>query len=302
MQRISTATKALDLFGAGKHGFKNGDLATGILPTDLDAAWFNGTQEELLSIIEGAGIAADAVVLTQVRQAIKRLAGGNVTSVNLAASPFALTADHAGLVLVDATAGNVVINLPAANVLAGLPYAFRRTDATANTVTVNRAGADTIDEGGASFTLTSKAVQAVRSNGASTWSTVTSVAASQAEINAGTDDAKFVTSKKVRAGFAASFGANGYIAFPTWLGGWIVQWGGTVTHVGSGSVGTTTMPLTWPTGCLSIILTDSSVASNNAVVWATDTTNLSNFTSYWNPSGASPNSTSRVARYIAVGK
>ena len=74
MQRISTITKVLDLFGAGKHGFRDGDLATGILPTDLDAAWFNGAQEELLAIIEGAGIAADAAVLTQVRQAIKRLA------------------------------------------------------------------------------------------------------------------------------------------------------------------------------------------------------------------------------------
>lgn len=235
-------------------------------------------------------------------KAIKRASGLNVTTVNAGASPFSLTADHAGLVLVDATAGNVVINLPAANVLAGLPYAFRRTDTSVNTVTVNRADADTIDEGEISFALTSKAIQQVRANGATTWSTVTSVAASQAEINAGTDDAKFVTSKKVRAGFAASFAASGYIAFPTWLGGFIIQWGTTVEHVSSGNVGTNAFPISFITAAYRVVLTDSSSTNNNAVVWAADAVGLGSFTSYWNPSGTAAVSTTRVAGFIAVGK
>lgn len=184
MDRINTASKAVDLFGVGKHGWKNRNVATGVEPTDFNAEWCNGVQEEELAIIEGAGIVPDAAVRTQVRQAIKRLFGGNVTTVNFAASPFQLTADHAGLVLVDAAAGNVVINLPAANVLVGLPYTFRRTDTTANTVTVNRAGADTIDEGGTSFALGSKAVQGVRSNGVAAWSTVTQRAAAAQKFTA----------------------------------------------------------------------------------------------------------------------
>ncbi|OZA53014.1 phage tail protein [Polaromonas sp. 17-63-33] len=155
MDRINTASKAVDLFGAGKHGWKNRNVATGVEPTDFNAEWCNGVQEEALAIIEGAGIVPDAAVRTQVRQAIKRLTGGNVTTVNFAASPFALTADHAGLVLVDAAAGNVVINLPAANVIAAkLEFSFVRSDATANTVTVNRAGADSFLGGATSFTLT----------------------------------------------------------------------------------------------------------------------------------------------------
>lgn len=70
MQRIATATKAVDLYGAGKHGFKDGNLALGISPTDLEAAWANGVQEELLNLIEAAGLVASGAVLSQATQAI----------------------------------------------------------------------------------------------------------------------------------------------------------------------------------------------------------------------------------------
>lgn len=71
MQRISTLTKTLNLFGLGKHGFKNGDLATGILPTDLDAAWCNGIQEEVVAVIEAAGIELSGASLAQLLLALR---------------------------------------------------------------------------------------------------------------------------------------------------------------------------------------------------------------------------------------
>ncbi|MCP2935921.1 hypothetical protein NK983_24860, partial [Salmonella enterica subsp. enterica serovar Typhimurium] len=69
MDRINTATKALDLFGPGKHGFKDGNLALAIQPTALDAAFFNDLQEEAIGVIEGAGLVPAAGNRTQLRQA-----------------------------------------------------------------------------------------------------------------------------------------------------------------------------------------------------------------------------------------
>ncbi len=47
------------------------------------------------------------------------------------------------------------------------------------------------------------------------------------------------------AGFAASFAANGYVKFPSWLGGLIVQWG--TVSAGANAATAVTFPLAFPT-------------------------------------------------------
>lgn len=55
MHRIDTATKAVNLHGPGKHGFKDGNPLTGDPSTTLNASFFNSVQEEVAAVIEDLG-------------------------------------------------------------------------------------------------------------------------------------------------------------------------------------------------------------------------------------------------------
>lgn len=76
--------------------------------------------------------------------------------------------------------------------------------------------------------------------------------ATQAQVDAGTDDTAFVTAKKMRFGFNVVFGENGFIAFPSWLGGLVIQWG---TLAGNPGQRTITYPVTFPVEVFHVFMT-----------------------------------------------
>ena len=81
MQRITGPT-AVDI-GGGRLGFRDENLGAGIEGTDVLAAWLNGVQEEIAGVIEGAGLALNGAVLTQLREAIRLLTTGRLINVRV---------------------------------------------------------------------------------------------------------------------------------------------------------------------------------------------------------------------------
>lgn len=92
----------------------------------------------------------------------------------------------------------------------------------------------------------------------------TAEVATQVETDAVTDDARIVTPKKLGNGLAMSIAANGYIKFPSWLGGLVIQWGSQAFSAGSGGAGiTVTFPAAFPTACYVFV---GNSTANSAVI------------------------------------
>lgn len=70
MDRINTATKAVDLHGAGKHGFTGGNPNGSVPATKLSPAWCNAVQEALVRVIEEVGLTPDDADYDQFVQAL----------------------------------------------------------------------------------------------------------------------------------------------------------------------------------------------------------------------------------------
>lgn len=90
MKRIDTSTRAIDLFGAGKDGYKDGNKGAGIPATDLNASVLNALQEEIANVIEGTGAPLNPADNTQLLQAINSLVKGRADKIVRVASTAAI--------------------------------------------------------------------------------------------------------------------------------------------------------------------------------------------------------------------
>lgn len=92
--------------------------------------------------------------------------------------------------------------------------------------------------------------------------------ASQAEVNAGTGVDTVVAPQRLRMGFAVSLSHNGYVVFPTWMGGLIIQW----MHASAGGSGTlngnvNSWPLAFPNALFVAVLAHEGAAAGTYVVY-----------------------------------
>lgn len=283
MKRIDTSTKAVDLFGAGKHGFKDGNKSLGIAATDLDASIFNNVQEEICRVIEAAGIALDGAVYNQLLLAL-RAAGvfttpaqfdnttkaattafvqgalGNLAGFGSLNASATLTLAQLGMhiQMAQATASGQTITLPP---IAGLPsgVGYWITNDSANSVTIKANGAENINPIGNYFSLLAKESVFVFVQGATQWNIFGAVSALL---------------------FQSSLGAtNGYQKLPS---GVIFQWG-KVTSTGV-ATNTINLNMTFPNSFNAIFCLDAGSARIN--YGATPISN-SQFTEYGSAAGNS---------------
>jgi hypothetical protein len=133
MKRIDTATRAVDLFGAGKDGYKDGDLVNGVAPTDLNAAAMNGPQEEILSVVEAAGLAPNGADFAQLLKALYRVAG---TPVGLARNV------RADLLAAGSSITFTADEILTKSALGGRPYLISSVNKVLNVATVGAGGMD----------------------------------------------------------------------------------------------------------------------------------------------------------------
>ena len=282
MQKIGNSTSTAN--GAGE--FASGQPGSGIDATMIMAAWLNTIQRELCNLVEGSGQALVPADDTQVLKAVQALQAAASTWAKLSGKPTTIS----GFGITDAfnkTETSAAIQKAVADLVASSPDAldtlkelaealgndpnFATTVTNALAQKANKAttltgygivlAGQTEAEGG---TENTKPVTALRvfqaiakvvtqaTESALGWAKL----ATQALVNAGTDDATIVTPKKLRFGFAASFTLQGYIVFPSWALGFTVQWG---SVAGAGAV---TFPIAFSTAF--IAMAGSNAAGNFA--------------------------------------
>ncbi|WP_234099660.1 hypothetical protein [Enterobacter roggenkampii] len=106
MHRIDTPTAQKDKWGAGKNGFTDGDPATGIKATSLNAALFDSVQEEICNVIEKNGITLDNSKNDQLFAAIQAMIDTSEGELGLGTAAFHDVQESRD----DTTPGRVLVN------------------------------------------------------------------------------------------------------------------------------------------------------------------------------------------------
>lgn len=241
MQKIGASTASANALGE----FTEGNPGAGIAATLLKAAWLNAVQRELVNLVEGAGLTLSAADDSQILKAIQAIQANANTWIKLSGKPTTI----AGFGITDAFTkaettsaiqqriADLVASSPAAldtlkelaDALGNDPnFATTMTNALAGKASkaTTLAGYGITDAYAKSGTYSKAEVDAALAplGQASEIKQGTAKVATQEQMLVGADDTTIATPRKLRVGFSILLADAGYIIFPSWLGGLIIQW------------------------------------------------------------------------------
>ncbi|MEW4983058.1 MAG: hypothetical protein AB1Y26_07485 [Cycloclasticus sp.] len=267
-----------------------GNPQSAIPATKPGAHWFYKIGESLRNVITTAGLTPDDGDLNLVQKAIVKIVGQSNHVVRLDGATFAPAVADGNAVywdegnsrydkaIADATDKQDVVGF--ADVTNSLVEAFGRSDLFSGLTAGSRYYLSDATAGAITTVAPAEKVMLGLAKSATTLfvdidpdSSVVAASeteagvverSSQAETDNLTDDIRYVSPLKMGFGFSSLLATNGYIVFPSWLGGLIIQWG---KEMASASVTkTVTFPIAFPTEIFIATATDGSASGSLYVV------------------------------------
>lgn len=220
--------------------FIDEDNDTGQAGSLIPAVWGNAVTDELLAVIRAGGLEPAEMDHDQLQQAIQAIVRGALvqalpsqsmtaftttgTAPNYVLSPLPALNGYVANQRFRVKFGGAGVGALTLNVSELGAKSLKQYDATGNKVDTELVAGQLadIEYDGVDFVLLTPLPNGVK---ASELRQGAAKVATQGQADAGTDDATIITPKKMRWGFYILKAANGGIVFPTWLGGWVVQWG-----------------------------------------------------------------------------
>lgn len=135
--------------GSGRRGWRKQNKAAGISGTEWTANFQNGLQEEILAVIEGAGLTPAELTWTQLRDAIGMMITSSIAQIGLRASGWTGYSGSASISVPTTDVGHLLsfgatvtaVDLPAtSNFAAGEIYALENKSPSGADITVSAGG------------------------------------------------------------------------------------------------------------------------------------------------------------------
>jgi hypothetical protein len=244
----------------------------GVPATKPGAYWYHMVTEELSAVVEAAGLTPDPLALNQLSMAMQAAgyrasaAGGTADAITGTFTPAVSTLTDGMALYARAGSANATATptfTPNGGVIAA------KTIVKGNNIALvagDIAGAGhwlalqydaTLDK----FVLLNPAtgISTVTAASDPTFANNSSKPASTSWVRGA------MLSIATAAGFAASMTTPGYVKFPSWLGGLVIQWG-VVSGIASGGNGVVTFPIAFPTQIFSLVASGNATGLTTAPV------------------------------------